>query len=95
MQFLDLATQWHLEGGLTPAGNIIGRYGTTNGIIGSYLAEYSVGQGTLLQCTLRLGEEGFTLGGGILTHESLSVRKGDNPLGAYLLDQMIRYLYQK
>lgn len=95
LQFLDLATQWHLEGGLTPEGNLIGRYGTTVGTIGSYLAEFSVGQGTLLQCTLRLGEDGFVLGGGILTHESLSVRDGDNPLGAYLLDQMIRYLREK
>lgn len=94
LQFLDLATQWHIEGEMLPAENIIGRYGTTQGEIGSFLGEFAVGQGKLLQCTLRLGNEGFTLGGGVLTHESLSVRSGDNPLGGYLLDQMIRYMLQ-
>lgn len=95
LQFLDIATQWHMEGDLLPTENIIGRYGITQGQIGSFLGEFAVGQGKLLQCTLRLGEEGFTLGGGVLAHESLSVQSGDNPLGAYLLDQMVRYMLGK
>lgn len=94
LQFQDLATQWHMDGSETARGNLIGRYGTTLGVIGSYLGEYQVGAGTLLQTTLRLGTEGYCLGGGLLTHETLNVRSGDNPLGAYLLDQMVRYLYE-
>lgn len=95
LQFLDLATQWHLEGSDTPAGNLIGRYATTQGTIGSYLGEYPIGEGILLQTTLRLDSEGFVLGGGLLTHESLSAPAQENVLGTYLLDQMVRYLYEK
>ena len=95
LQFLDLATQWHLEGSDTPAGNRIGRYATTQGTIGSYLGEYPIGEGILLQTTLRLDSEGFVLGGGLLTHESLSAPAQENVLGTYLLDQMVRYLYEK
>ncbi len=95
LQFQDLATQWYMDGSETVQGNIIGRYCTTVGNIASYLGEYQVGHGTLLQTTLRLGTEGYTLGGSLLTHETLAVRGGDNPLGTYLLDQMVRYLYEK
>lgn len=95
LQFLELATQWHLEGSDTPEGILIGRYATTLGSVGSYLAEYPIGEGILLQTTLRLDGEGFVLGGGLLTHESLSAPSGDNVLGAYLLDQMVRYMLAK
>ncbi len=95
LQFLELATQWHLEGSDTPQGNLIGRYATTLGTIGSYLGEYPIGEGILLQTTLRLDDEGFVLGGDLLTHESLSAPSQENVLGAYLLDQMIRYLCGK
>ena len=57
--------------------------------------EYSIGEGILLQTTLRLDSEGFVLGGGLLTHESLSAPAQENVLGTYLLDQMVRYLYEK
>ena len=95
LQFLELATQWHLEGSDTPQGNLIGRYATTLGTIGSYLGEYPIGEGILLQTTLRLDDKGFVLGGDLLTHESLSAPSQENVLGAYLLDQMIRYLCGK
>lgn len=93
MQFINLATATYLS----PAENgtnLIGRFGITTGEIASYVCDYSIGQGSLLQTTLRLDASDLNLGGALLTHESLSAH-GENVLGAYLLDQMIRYQLEK
>ena len=93
MQFINLATASYLAAADNGT-NIIGRFGITTGEIASYLCDYLVGQGSMLQTTLRLDESTLNLGGALLTHESLSA-KGENVLGAYLLDQMIRYQLEK
>lgn len=90
IQFLDLATATHLamkDGGT----NIIGRFGITDGTINTFMGEFTIGQGTLLQTTLRLDNTDLWLGGNLLTHESLAVSTRENVLGSYLLEQMIIY----
>lgn len=93
IQFLDLATASYMTAA-DNGENLIGRFGITTGEIGSYVCDYAVGQGSLLQTTLRLDASDLDLGGGLLTHESLSAH-GENIFGAYLLDQMIRYQLEK
>ena len=93
LQFVDLATQYYLKP-MENAKSIIGRFNITTGEIGSYVCEYSVGTGTLLQTTLRLDDSTLQLGGDLLTHESLSVG-GENVLGMYFLDRMIEYELSK
>ena len=93
MQFINLATASYLTAA-DNGENLIGRFGITTGEIGSYVCDYTVGQGSLLQTTLRLDASDLNLGGALLTHESLSAH-GENVLGAYLLDQMIRYQLEK
>lgn len=93
LQFVDLATQYYLEQ-MDNSTTIIGRYNITTGVIASYVGEYTLGTGTLLQTTLRMDNADLQLGGALLTHESLAV-SGENVLGAYLLDQMIQYELSK
>ena len=93
IQFLNLAAASYMTAA-DNGENLIGRFGITTGEIGSYVCDYAVGQGSLLQTTLRLDTSDLDLGGGLLTHESLSAH-GENILGAYLLDQMIRYQLEK
>lgn len=93
LQFVDLATQYYLEQ-MDNGNSLIGRFNITTGVIASYVSEYACGAGTLLQTTLRLDDSTLQLGGALLTHESLAV-SGENVLGAYLLDQMIRYELSK
>ncbi len=94
LQFLELATRYHME---VPDGgtNLVGRWATTQGSIGSYIQERASGQGLLIQSTLRHNSAPFTLGGGLLTHESLSAGGYENVLGEYLIDQMVLYALQK
>ena len=93
MQFINLATASYMTAA-DNGENLIGRFGITTGEIGSYVCDYTIGQGSLLQTTLRLDASELNLGGALLTHESLSAH-GENVLGAYLLDQMIRYQLEK
>ncbi len=93
MQFINLATATYLTAADNGT-NLIGRFGITTGEIASYVCDYLIGQGSMLQTTLRLDASDLNLGGALLTHESLSAH-GENVLGAYLLDQMIRYQLEK
>ena len=93
MQFINLATATYLAAADNGT-NLIGRFGITTGEIASYVCDYQIGQGSMLQTTLRLDASDLNLGGALLTHESLSAH-GENVLGAYLLDQMIRYQLEK
>ena len=93
MQFINLATATYLAAADNGT-NLIGRFGITTGEIASYVCDYLIGQGSMLQTTLRLDASDLNLGGALLTHESLSAH-GENVLGAYLLDQMIRYQLEK
>ena len=93
MQFINLATATYLAAADNGT-NLIGRFGITTGEIASYVCDYQIGQGSMLQTTLRLDASDLNLGGALLTHESLSAH-GENALGAYLLDQMIRYQLEK
>ncbi len=95
IQFLDLATQYFLPysdaSGLsgTP---IFGRLAMPDARLDSYLSEYTVGSGRLLQCTLRLDTAMRRHGGDYLGRGVFYVKAGENPLGAYLIDQMLRYV---
>ncbi len=63
---------------------IFGRMVATGGETYSLLSEYTVGSGKLLQCSLRLHEK-----------ETPQLIAGENPLGSYLLDQMVRYTLEE
>ena len=58
----------------------------------SYLSEYTFGNGRLLQCTLRLDDQASHHGGDYLGQSIFYVKAGANPLGTYLIDQMLRYM---
>ena len=95
IQFLDLASPKFLPYGDTDglAGTtIFGRLALPDARIDSYLSEYTVGSGRLLQCTLRLDEKAAHHGFDYLGQSVFYVKAGANPLGAYLIDQMLRYV---
>ena len=92
IQFLDLASPHFLpyrdEGGTA----IFGRLALPDTRVDSYLSEYTFENGRLLQCTLRLDDRDAHHGGDYLGQSIFYVKAGANPLGTYLIDQMLRYM---
>ena len=62
MQFINLATATYLAAADNGT-NLIGRFGITTGEIASYVCDYQIGQGSMLQTTLRLDASDLNLGG--------------------------------
>ena len=86
--FLDLATSRQIDGW---EGGVLQRVDCRTCGVNSYLAEYAVGAGRVLHTTLRLHDRAVAEEE-IVSYEALHLEAGENALGAYLLDRMVRYL---
>ncbi|GEM_PF-1722061 len=95
-QFLDLVTDYSLDyngfyGGTNLAAHqpIIGRMDLRGYSVSSYLSEFNVGSGQLLQTTLRL--DSLAAGGDLAGDLNVDHDARENVAGKYLLDQLLKY----
>ncbi len=95
-QFLDLATDYSLDyngfyGGTNLAAHqpIIARMDLRGYSVSSYLSEFNVGSGQLLQTTLRL--DSLAAGGDLAGDLNTDHDARENVAGKYLLDQLLKY----